>query len=273
MLAKAYFNFRNTARFILGNLFDFDPARDSVPYEELGEMERFLLHQANQLAARGREAYERYEFHTLYHLMNNFVVELSAFYHDAIKDTLYTRAASDPRRRGAQTAMREVLCLLTRLIAPVLAFTAEEIWGHLTNNAAGDSVFLQDLPEFRQDRHEPELASRWEDLLKIRSLVNRELEAARRAKTIGAPLDAEVDIRAAGAVWTLLGAYEDRLAEIFIVSQVNLSRGPDSEGDPIEVRVAPSPNPKCPRCWVRYSPAPGETAGLCGKCLKALADG
>jgi len=178
MLAKAYFNFRNTARFILGNLYDFDPARDSVPAAELGEMERFVLHQANQLAARGREAYERYEFHALYHLMNNFVVELSAFYHDVIKDTLYTRSPNDPRRRGAQTAMREVLSVLTRLIAPVLSFTAEEIWGCLPGVPAGASVFLEDLPGFRPDR--PDLARRWEDLLKVRALVNRELEAARR---------------------------------------------------------------------------------------------
>ena len=271
MLAKAYFNFRNTARFILGNLFDFDPARDSVPQAELGEMERFVLHQANQLAARGREAYERYEFHTLYHLLNNFVVELSAFYHDVVKDTLYTRAASDPRRRGAQTAMREVLSLLTRLLAPILSFTAEEIWGHLPGAAPGDSVFLQDLPGFNPDRHEPDLARRWEGLLKIRALVNRELEAARRAKIIGAPLDAEVEILAAGDAWTLLQSYEDRLAEIFIVSRVALTR--EEAEDQVTVRVAPSPHPKCPRCWVRHLPEPGEPPGLCGKCRKALAAG
>ena len=269
MLAKAYFNFRNTARFILGNLFDFDPARDSVSPSELGEMERFLLHQANQLAAKGREAYERYEFHTLYHLMNNFVVDLSAFYHDVIKDTLYTRAPSDPRRRGAQTAMREVLSLLTRLAAPILAFTAEEIWGYLPGTSG--SVFLEDLPEFRPDRHEPDLAGRWEGLLKIRALVNRELEAARRAKIIGAPLDAEVELEAAGDDWTLLQSFGDRLAEIFIVSRVALRPLSAGAGDQLRVRVAPSPDPKCPRCWVRHAPAPGEE--LCAKCQKARADG
>jgi isoleucyl-tRNA synthetase len=273
MLAKAYFNFRNTARFILGNLFDFDPARDALPLAALGEMERFVLHQANQLAARGREAYERYEFHTLYHLLNNFVVELSAFYHDVIKDTLYTRAASDPRRRGAQTAMLEILSVLTRLIAPVLSFTAEEIWGHLPGAGAGGSVFLEDLPEFRPDRHEPDLAGRWEALLKIRALVNRELEAARRAKIIGSPLDAEVEIRAAGADRALLYAYEDRLAEIFIVSRVGLKPAPEDGENQTTVRVAPSPDPKCPRCWVRCAPAPGEAPGLCGKCREALASG
>jgi len=270
MLAKAYFNFRNTARFILGNLFDFDPARDSVPVPELGEMERFVLHQANQLAARGREAYERYEFHTLYHLLNNFVVELSAFYHDVIKDTLYTRGPTDPRRRGAQTAMREILSILTRLAAPVLSFTAEEIWSHLPGVPAGDSVFLQDLPGFEPGRHDPDLAGRWEGLLKIRALVNRELEAARRAKVIGSPLDAEVEIRAAGADRALLCAYEGRLAEIFIVSRVTLKAAPEDGEDQTKVQVAPSPDPKCPRCWIHYAPAPGETPGLCGKCREAL---
>jgi isoleucyl-tRNA synthetase len=272
MLAKAYFNYRNTSRFILGNLYDFDPVRDALPPAELGEMERFILHQANQLAARGREAYERYEFHTLYHLLNNFVVEFSAFYLNVIKDTLYTRAPSDPRRRGAQTAMREILSLLTRLVAPILSFTAEEIWGYLPGETARDSVFLEDLPKFRPDRHEPDLARRWEELLKIRALVNREIEAPRQDKIVGSSLDAEVEIQASGASWTLLKAYEGQLAEIFIVSGAALKPGPEDGADQVIVRVWPSPHPKCPRCWIRQAPEPGEEPGsLCGKCRQALA--
>ena len=270
MLGKAYFNFRNSARFILGNLFDFDPERDAVKTEDLGEMERFVLHRLNQLAGRAAEAYGQYEFHAIYHLLNNFVVELSSFYHDVVKDALYTRAASDPRRRGAQTAMHQTLSVLTRLMAPILSFTAEEIWGCLPGVPAGDSVFLNDLPGFRPDWHDPELAGRWEELLKIRAQVNRELEAARRDKVIGAPLEAEAELRAAGRTLELLRRYEGLLPEIFIVSRVTLTE--DQNGGPEDraaVRVAPSPHPKCPRCWVR-TPREPDGGEVCGKCRRAL---
>jgi isoleucyl-tRNA synthetase len=273
MLAKAYFNFRNSARFILGNLFDFDPDRAAVAPENLEEMERFVLHRLNQLVGRALEAYDRYEFHTIYHLVNNFVVDLSSFYHDVIKDTLYTRAAADPRRRGAQTVMHQVLNVLARLTAPILSFTAEEIWGHLPGSRAGDSVFLNDLPDFRPEWHDPDLARRWDDLLKIRALVNRELEAARRDKIIGAPLEAEVALHATGRPFALLRQYEARLPEIFIVSRVSLTDDPAASEDRVTIRVAPSPHPKCPRCWVRAPKEPGDESEICGKCRRALAAG
>ena len=270
MLAKAYFNFRNSCRFILGNLFDFDPAKNSVTLDDLGEMDRFILHQLNQLVEKVRESYDEYEFHSIYHLLNNFVVELSAFYHDVIKDRLYTLAPADPRRRGTQTVMHQVVSVMTRLMAPVLSFTCEEIWGYLPENAGSDhSIFLTDFPEAQADWNNPDLARRWEDLLKIRTQVNKELEAARREKIIGAPLDAQVAITASGAEWSLLKQYESQLADILIVSDVSLAESPAET--PLAVSVSACDYPKCPRCWVRSAEVPADQSRVCPKCQAALA--
>ncbi|MDR0882495.1 MAG: isoleucine--tRNA ligase [Candidatus Adiutrix sp.] len=275
MLAKAYFNFRNTCRFILGNLHDFNPALNSVPLDDLGEMDRFVLHQLNQLVERVRRSYDDYEFHGIYHLLNNFVVDLSAFYHDVVKDRLYILAPNDPRRRGAQTVMHQVLSSMVRLMAPVLSFTCEEIWGYLPENQGlPASVFLADLPAVQPDWHNPDLAGRWEDLLKIRGLVNREMEAARRDKIIGAPLDAQVELAASGRAFTLLKQYEAELPDIFIVSAVHLTEGQTSPSDEllaVAAKVGPSPHPKCPRCWLHSPETPADRSAPCPRCRAALA--
>lgn len=270
MLAKAYFNFRNCARFILGNLDDFNLELNARPLAELGSMERFTLHRLNQLVLRVTEAYEAYEFHIIYHLLNNFVVELSAFYHDVVKDTLYTRSRNDPRRRGVQTIMYQTLSILVRLMAPILSFTCEEIWAYRPGNCGASSVFLTDLPSFREDWHDPDLARRWDNLLKIRTLVNRELEVARRNKIIGASLDARLGIKATGRSFELLTEYMDQLPELFIVSQVVLFKDGVGDNDTIMVAVSPSPDPKCPRCWVHSPEVPPDQSGVCGKCRLAL---
>lgn len=272
MLAKAYFNFRNTCRFILGNLYDFNPAVDSANLDDLSEMDRYVLHELNQLVEKIRKAYDDYEFHGIYHLLNNFVVELSAFYHDVIKDRLYTLAPNDPKRRGTQTVMHQVVSAMTRLMAPVLSFTCEEIWGYLPAVKEDDSVFLTDFPEVNPAWHNPELAGRWENLLKIRVRVNKELEVARREKIIGAPLDAQVELTAAGAALALLKQYEAQLTDIFIVSSVKLGEGAIEETDGLAVlaKVSPSSDPKCPRCWVHAPEVPADQSGLCRKCQAAI---
>ncbi len=274
MLAKAYFNFRNTSRFILGNLADFDPAKDSVGLDDLSEMDRYVLHQLNQLVEKVLADYDEYEFHPIYHLLNNFVVELSAFYHDVIKDRLYTLAPNDPKRRGTQTVMHQVLSSMTRLMAPILSFTCEEIWGYMPENQNGEhSVFLTDFPKFEADWHKPDLARRWEELLKIRAVVNRELEIARRDKLIGAPLDAKLELTATGATYTLLKEYQDQLTDIFIVSGLTLNEGPveAGEGPAVAVKVIPAEEPKCPRCWIHAPEVPADQSGVCRKCQSALA--
>ncbi|MDR1044547.1 MAG: isoleucine--tRNA ligase [Candidatus Adiutrix sp.] len=271
MLAKAYFNFRNACRFILGNLYDFNPAEDAAAPDRLGRMDRFVLHQLNQLVEKVRAAYDEYEFHSIYHLLNNFVVELSAFYHDVVKDRLYTLAPGDLRRRAAQTVMHRVLSSMVRLMAPILSFTCEEVWSYLPENReARASVFLTDFPAFEADWHQPALARNWEELLKIRSLVNRELEAARRDKIIGAPLDAEVGLTASGALYDLLREHEAELADIFIVSEVRLTRAEAGAAGPA-VLVRPSGLAKCPRCWVRAPEVPADQSRVCDKCRAALA--
>ena len=273
MLAKAYFNFRNSCRFILGNLADFNPARDSAALDDLGEMDRFVLHELGQLIEKIRRCYEDYEFHSIYHLLNNFVVELSAFYHDVIKDRLYILAPNDPKRRATQTVMHQVVSAMARLMAPVLSFTCEEIWSYLPETKDGDSVFLTDFPEVMADWHVPDLAARWENLLRVRALVNKELEAARRDKTIGAPLDAQAELTASGQALTLLRQYEAELPDIFIVSAVKLIEGParETEGLAVSVKVSPSNDPKCPRCWVHAPEVPADQSKVCKKCEAALA--
>ena len=276
MLAKAYFNFRNSCRFILGNLFDFDPEQHSVELDNLSEMDRFVLHQLNQLTEKVLAAYDEYEFHGIYHLINNFVVELSAFYHDVIKDRLYTLAAGNPKRRATQTVMHQVLSSMVRLMAPVLSFTCEEIWSYLPENTAKSSVFLTDLPKVEAAWHNPELAARWNEILKIRAVVNKELEAARRDKTIGAPLDAELELRASGEALALLKKYEAELADIFIVSAVKLIADESVQaaqpgGPALAVKVAACQATKCPRCWVHSTEVESNSSGLCGKCDAALA--
>ncbi|MGL4207985.1 MAG: isoleucine--tRNA ligase, partial [Candidatus Adiutrix sp.] len=271
MLAKAYFNFRNSARFILGNLADFDFKTHGVPINEMGEIDRFILAQLNTLVAKVRKAYDDYEFHAIYHLINNFVVELSAFYHDVIKDRLYTLSANNPKRRSTQTAMYEILSTITRLMAPVLSFTCEEIWDHLPGEKP-ESVFLTDLPQVVAAYENEELCQRWSALMKVRATVNRELEEARRHKIIGAPLNAQVHLGAYGQTLELLRLYEEQLPEIFIVSSVILSENLDLKAEGAAQCVAsitPSPDLKCPRCWV-HAPEVKKDAddnfSLCHKC-------
>ncbi|MDR2946914.1 MAG: isoleucine--tRNA ligase, partial [Candidatus Adiutrix sp.] len=304
MLAKAYFNFRNSCRFILGNLHDFNPATDSVELDKLGEMDRFVLHQLNQLVEKIREAYDDYEFHGIYHLLNNFVVELSAFYHDVIKDRLYTLARNDSRRRGTQTVMHRVVSALARLMAPVLSFTCEEIWGYLPETGEDGSVFLSDLPEVRPEWHAPELAQKWADLWQIRAQVNKEMENHRAQKHIGSSLDAAPLLVGFGEAYQRLKEYENILAELCIVSSITIYNSEGKTADAIfrelignsdpnsaeslrlkdglarseqyanEMLVTTifqvSPDPKCPRCWVHAPEVPADQSGVCKKCEAAL---
>ena len=163
MLAKAYFNIRNACRYILGNLYDFDPDKDLAELEDLWEIDRLTLHRLQGLTARVRQAYEDYEFYSIYHAVNNFcTVDLSAFYHDVLKDRLYTSAAASPARRSAQTAMFLVVRDLIRLLAPILSFTAEEVWDHLpAYQGKTSSVHLADMPEVDGRLVDNDLAARW----------------------------------------------------------------------------------------------------------------
>ena len=277
-LSDAYRRIRNTARYILGNLHDFDPVADGVPDGDLLELDRWALSRLEELVNRVERSYEEYEFHILYHAVHNFCsVDMSAFYLDVLKDRLYTAPSKSLARRSAQTAMYRILDALTRLIAPVLSFTAEEIWGFLPGERE-QSVHLAGFPRFETRLLDAELEARYERLLAVRSDVSKALELARNEKRIGHSLDARVLIEAPEGAWRdLLAAYRDELATLFIVSQVELAEdlsdavaGEEVEG--LKVRVEKAQGEKCERCW-NYATTVGESdehPTVCHRCREAL---
>ena len=280
MLAKSYFNIRNTCRFILGNISDFDPARDKVEKAGLSETDRLTLHRLQGLVARANQAYLEYEFYSFYHALNNFcAVDLSAFYHDILKDRLYTSPAKSVLRRAAQTTMYTVLETMVRLIAPILSFTAEEIWGHIPDfPGKAESVHLADMPEVDEAWLDDELAGKWSRLLEVRSQVTKVIEEARREKTVGHSLDAEVSLYADDELHGFLAPYSKLLREILIVSRVELlNEKPGSEARATEmpglaVQVKSSGAVKCERCWI-HDETVGinpEHPGICRRCDEAI---
>ncbi len=278
-LTEAYRRIRNTCRFLLGNLYDFDPARDELPLARLDEMDRWALGRLAHLITRVRKAYEEYQFHTVFHSLHNFcAVDLSALYLDILKDRFYTSAAADPSRRAAQTACWEILLALTRLMAPILTFTAEEVWGHLPGRREAESVHLVLFPEGPREWLNETLEREWERLLEVRREVARALESARRQGAIGSGLEARVLILGAPEdLGPLLKRKEPLLRALFIVSQVELfgahARRPlvTYEGEEIPgllIEVERARGTKCERCWV-WSPRVGEDPehpALCERC-------
>jgi isoleucyl-tRNA synthetase len=274
-LADAYRRIRNTARYILGNLHDFKPETDWVSDGDLLEIDRWALSKLEGLIQRVERCYQEYEFHVLYHAVHNFCsVELSSFYLDVLKDRLYTAKAGSVARRSAQTAMYRILDSLTRLIAPVLSFTADEIWWCLPGEREG-SVHLATFPKIETSLLDAALEARYEQILMVRSDVSKVLEVARIAKTIGHSLDARVTIYAPAGPWRdLLAAYCDELATLFIVSQVVLAEIAPSGGvageelKELVIHVEKAAGDKCERCW-NYSTSVGASSAhpaLCPRC-------
>ncbi|MBN1573151.1 MAG: isoleucine--tRNA ligase [Deltaproteobacteria bacterium] len=254
--SEAYRRIRNTSRFILGNLFDFDPKTDLVDGEAYAGLDRYLLIKYNKLIKRVLKAYEEFEFHTIYHSIHNFcAVNLSAFYLDILKDRLYTSAAESKARKAAQSAMYTILNGLVRLMAPILVFTAEEIWGEIPGNNGSGSVHTTSFPRADDSFVNDDLEREWDGVLEIRGVVTKALEEARRNKSIGHSLDALVTISAKGKKLELLRANSEILRDVFIVSRVEIVDAPleDSfESEEIEdlfISVKKAPGEKCPRCW------------------------
>jgi isoleucyl-tRNA synthetase len=277
-VSEAYRRIRNTARYILGNIHDFDPTAASIAHAELLVIDRWALSKLAGLSERVLKAYADYEFHVLYHAVHNFcAVEMSAFYLDVLKDRLYTAPAGSVARRSAQTAMYTILDTLTRLMAPVLSFTADEIWGYLPGRRAA-SVHLDGFPQLGADLIDPALEARFDQLLAVRSEVSRLLEQARTAKLIGAGLEAQVLLAATpGPLRDLLREEAAELATLFIVSRAqlvdSLADGVASEPLPgLVIRVERADGEKCPRCW-NYSTGIGSNAvhpEVCPRCAAAL---
>ena len=278
-LSEAYRRIRNTCRFLLGNLYDFTPEADAVPYGEMDELDRFALHQLQDLIAKVRAGYDRFEFHRVYHALHNYcVVDLSAFYLDILKDRLYTSPAKSLARRSAQTALHEILTTLLKLMAPVLSFTAEEAWWHLPHQPT-ETVHLQQLPSLRQVFRDDVLNERWQKILALRTEVARVLEIARQGKVIGHPLDAHIELVLPPSWDAEFLGQEELLRSVLIVSgiafvstseQEDFVAATDLEG--LWIRVKPASGEKCERCWVR-----AETVGqfadhpkICHRCHEAL---
>jgi isoleucyl-tRNA synthetase len=271
-LADSYFRIRNTYRFLLGNLYDFHPEKDRVPYHELHEMDRWALHQLQKLIARVREAYEHFEFHTVYHSVQNFcAVEMSALFFDILKDRLYTFSSSSLGRKSAQTALDVILKSLTCLMAPILSFTSEEVWKYIPQEPGkAESVHLASFPEVQSEYLDDALNERWERIWEIRAVVTKALEEARKEKVIGLSLDAQVHLHLPEKVFSFLECYEKDLKSIFIVSSVTLHQTKDQK----EVRavVSRAEGEKCERCW-NYDVSVGhhpEHQAICQRCVEAI---
>ncbi len=280
-LVEAYRRIRNTGRFILGNISDFHPETDAVPYSEMEEMDRWILHRLQEMIRRVREAYEQYQYHLVYTTLYNFcTVDLSSLYLDVLKDRLYTsRAASRPRRSG-QTAMHEILEAMARLLAPILTFTAEEIWLALPATAGKpESIHLTLFPEVDDAKLQPELGEKWKKLIAVKSEVGRAIETARQNKVVGHSLDAEVLIAAPDDIRPLLQENIEDLRAFLIVSAVgvvdsaaieNGCQSPEFPG--LVIGVSRAKGVKCERCW-NYSETVGASAdhpSLCARCVKNL---
>lgn len=277
-LADAYRKIRNTWRFLLGNLHDFSPARDRVPYAALESLDRWILAESNRLVVRCRRAYDGYEFHHVYHAVNTFcTVQLSARYLDICKDRLYCEGAASVTRRAAQTTMWCVGETLVRMMAPILSFTAEEVWDHLPGGGTEQgSVFLAPLPTIVAEWSDDPLIARWNRLWEVREIVNKSLETARAEKRIGNALGAMVTIACPEESRGFLASFGPQLADLLIVSEIRFDTGPEAAagetaGD-VVVQVAPAAGKKCVRCW-KWSRAVGTHAGhpeLCERCTTVV---
>jgi isoleucyl-tRNA synthetase len=281
-LTDAYRRIRNTSRFMLGNLYDFDPDKDMVAYNTMPEIDRYALHKLQLIVEKARAAYEAYEFHVIYHALYNYcTLDLSALYLDILKDRLYTSAPQSTQRRSAQSVLHIVLETIARLMAPLLPFTSDEIWQYMpTRNGREPSIHLASLPEINPAFKDDAVFKRWEFVLKIRGEATKALEAARAKKLIGHPLDAAVIISAKGDVYDALQPYADKLRSVLIVSQATLVKDEALEGglqseeiEDLFIRVVSAPGEKCERCWVHDTSVGRQTehATICDRCRDVLA--
>lgn len=281
-MSEVYRKIRNTFRYILGNLADFNPETDRVSYDRLLEIDRWALLRLEQVREKVTQAYDAYEFHTLYHTVHNFcAIDLSSIYLDILKDRVYTAKPDSVERRAAQTAMYEILDTLVRLVSPVLTFSAEEVWQHMPKVAGmPESIQLADWPAARSEYLDKQLEDKWNKLLTVRSELTKALEQARRTKVIGHSLDAAITIYAADEVYEQLNALGEELATLLIVSKANVNQGVQQAPDnayrsaelPLAVVVTPAQGEKCERCWI-YSDTIGEDAEhgtLCERCAGVL---
>ena len=280
-LSQNYLKIRNTARYILGNLFDFDPAKDQVEYGEMPELDQWALSRLNALVAKVRGGYDDYEFHTVFHAIHNFcVVDMSNFYLDVIKDRLYCDETTGVSRRSAQTTMYHILNALVRMLSPILCFTADEIWQAMPHADSDDvrNVAYNDMPTVHDLwTFDEEKAAKWAKLTAFRDDINKALEGARNEKIIGKPLEASVTVRGDEQTIAFLNACGQDLAALCIVSELQAEAGTgegmESEYLPgLTIQVTRAAGDKCERCWTQ-SESVGTDAKhptLCARCASVV---
>jgi isoleucyl-tRNA synthetase len=271
-IIETYRKIRNTARYLLGNLGDFTPDEDMVPFAELAEIDRFALMKLQELVKKVTTAYENYEFHQVYHYLKNYcILDLSAFYLDILKDRLYILEKTSPSRRSAQTALYQIISVLVRFIAPLLPFTAEEIWHHLPKKKNDPwSIHLTNWPSFQPELFDRDLKEKWRKLLEVREKGLKALELARGEKKIGQSLEAEVVLSTADSnQFHFLTKNKKNLEEILIVSRVSVCL--KKEGV-LTIEVKKASGKKCHRCWM-YQESVGqdkEYSDICARCVEIL---
>jgi isoleucyl-tRNA synthetase len=272
-LTEAYRKLRNTFRNALGNIGDFDPIADAVPVDEMLEIDQWILVRAEDLVSRCRAWYEEFAFHKIYQAVYNFAaVELSSIYFDVLKDRLYCSYSRWHDRRSAQTALHRIAYALVRLVAPLLAFTSEEVWRHMKQPGSVHTALFPEPAELTaglSEEHRKRLQN-WDRLMEVRGDVLKSLETARQEKFIGAPLEARVNLSANGSLYPLLEQYAQELPALFIVSQVRLS----NHGEGLSVQIERADGVKCQRCW-KYTTDVGSNPDfptICARCAAAVTE-
>ncbi len=276
-LSEAYRKLRNTFRYMLGNVHDFQPERDAVPGHELASLDAWILVRAENLVERCLAFYSEYAFHKVYRAVYDFATtDLSAIYFDCLKDRLYTEGPQSHPRRSAQTTLYKLNLALVRLLAPILSFTCEEVWKQLHGSSDGGSIHLQYFPQpgdlgGAMGTLQQQQAADWDKLVPVRDQVLKALDTARDDKVIGSSLEAAVFLEAGGDLYDLLNKHAADLPTWFIVSHVELQQGQEP---PLEVRVERARGDKCERCW-KYKTDVGsnpEFPTVCAHCASVLPD-
>lgn len=271
-LSDAYRKIRNTARFILSNLGDFNPDTDSVSVEKLDGIDKWAMARMDEIIEKCKAAYDKFDFHIVYSTMRDFcTIDLSNFYLDILKDRLYVEKADSESRRAAQTVIYNILRTMTLYLAPVISFTAEEIWGYMPRSEKDDaeSVFFNKLPEKSGVSADEEFMEKWEKIDELRDIVNKALEEARGQKLIGKSLEAKVTLNCGRDWYDFAKSVENDLVSAFIVSAVDVEK---SEFDGVNVKVEVAPGEKCERCWT-HSDTVGKCAEhptLCARCAEIV---
>ena len=273
-ISESYRKMRNTARYILGNIADYNP-EEVVEYKDLLEIDKWALLRLNKMVKECTESYDKYDFHAAYHAINQFcVTDMSNFYLDIIKDRLYTYKANSKERRAAQYTMYQILSALVRILAPMTCFTAEEIWKYMphTKTENTESVMLDFYPEVNKEWDNPELAEKWEKVMYYKELVAKKLEEARTEKVIGHSLNAKVTLYAKPEEYAFLEGNKEILMTVFIISDLQIEKDNRKEGDKVGVKVEMAEGEKCERCWM-YSTTVGEdkeNPTICHRCSQNL---